>query len=205
MMRDVLIPVFAWLGRSALGMTIRSSASLIALTEIIHLLGLTMLLGTILMIDITLLGGGFRHHPAGRVARELEPWTSAGLIAMLISGPLILSSESLKCFESSFFWIKMSLLAAAIVFHFAVHRPVARAEPPLRPWRTKLVAAVSLALWLGVAVAGKMIGIYGDDLRTEPPPFQVRILDSGGGGIMLQANAAGGKPFAVSQQRHALK
>lgn len=177
-MRDIFIPLFAGLGRSAVGMAIRDSAALIAVTQIIHLIGLTILLGSILMIDMTLLGVGFQRHPASRVARELAPWTTAGLIVMLVSGPFILSSETLKCFEASFFWIKMAGLALAIAFHFAVHRPVARAEPPVRRWLGKLVALLSLALWIGVAISGKMIGIYGDDLRKEPAPFHVRILKS---------------------------
>jgi hypothetical protein len=188
-MRHPFIPIFAWLGSTTVGMTIRSSAALIALTQIIHLLGLAMLIGTILMIDMTLMGVGFRRHPAARIARELAPWTIAGLIVMLVSGPLILSSETLKCFESSFFWMKMSALAVAIAFYFLVHRPVARADPPVRPWRARLVGSVSIALWLAVALAGKMIGIYGDDLRVEPPPFRVGIDYSAGRDVLASAQS----------------
>jgi len=164
--------LFEWLGHTAVGHTIRSSAALIALTEIIHLLGLTMLLGTILMVDMALLGFGIRRHPVARIAGELAPWTTGGLVVMLISGPLILSSETLKCYESSFFWTKMAILLAAITFHFTAHRRVARSEPPAGRIRSRLVACVSLGLWIAVALAGKMIGIYGDDLRKDPPPFQ---------------------------------
>jgi Family of unknown function (DUF6644) len=172
--REILIPLFAWLGHSGVGQAIRSSAALIALTEIVHLLGLTMLIGTVLMVDMSLLGFGIRRHPVARIAAELAPWTTGGLVVMLISGPLILSSEALKCYDSSFFWIKMALLLAAIVFHFSVQRRVALVEPPAGRWRAGLVACVSLGLWIAVALAGKMIGIYGDDLRKDPPPFQVR-------------------------------
>ena len=94
---------------------------------------------------------------------------------MLISGPLILSSEALKCYEASFFWIKMAALIAALVFHFTVHRRVTLAEPPAGRFRAGLVACLSLALWIGVALSGKMIGIYGDDLREENEPFHVLV------------------------------
>ena len=93
---------------------------------------------------------------------------------MLISGPLILSSETLKAYDSSFFWMKMGLLAAAILFHFTVFRRVSLAEPPATATRRWLVACVSLGLWLGVALAGKMVGIYGDDLRQEDDPFHTQ-------------------------------
>jgi uncharacterized protein DUF6644 len=170
------VPLFQWLGHSAVGTTIRGSSVLIALTQIIHLLGLTMLAGTILMVDMALLGFGIRRYPVARIAGELAPWTTGGLVVMLISGPLILSSETVKCYEASFFWIKMAVLFAAIVFHFTVHRRITQSEPPAGRFRAGLVACVSLSLWIGVALAGKMIGIYGDDLRQENEPFQVQFV-----------------------------
>jgi hypothetical protein len=173
--RETLLPVFDWLGHTGVGVTIRSSAVLIALTQTIHLLGLTMLMGTILMVDMALLGFGIRRHPVARIAAELAPWTVGGLLVMLISGPLILTSESMKCYNASFFWIKMPVLLAAVVFHFTVHRRVARSEPPAGPSRARLVACVSLGLWIGVALSGKMIGIYGDDLRNDSAPFQAAL------------------------------
>jgi hypothetical protein len=178
-MRTPFIPLFYWLAHTTVGTTIRSSATLIAITQIIHLLGLTLLVGTVLMVDMALLGFGIRHHPVSRIASELAPWTIGGLIAMLISGPFILSSETLKCYESSFFWMKMVVLLVAIAFHFTVHRRVVLSEPPPGRFRAGLVACVSLGLWIAVALAGKMIGIYGDDLRKDPAPFEVHLTAAG--------------------------
>ena len=173
MSRELLFPFFDWLGHTVTGEAIRSSAVLIALTQIIHPLGLTMLAGTVLMVDMALFGFGIRRHPVSRIAAELAPWTLGGLVVMLISGPLILASETRKCYDSSFFWIKMAILLAAIVFHFTAYRRVTRSEPPAGPLRAKFVACVSLALWIAVALAGKMIGIYGDDLRKEGTPSEL--------------------------------
>jgi hypothetical protein len=198
MSRETLIPLFAWLGHTGVGETIRSSAALIALTEIIHLLGLTMLIGTVLMVDMALLGFGIRRHPASRIAAELAPWTIGGLVVMLISGPLILSSETLKCYDASFFWIKMAVLLVAIVFHFTVHRRVTRSEPPPGRFRAGIVACVSLGLWIAVALAGKMIGIYGDDLRVEPAPFQVRLYaNSPTASLSVRSGTFPRAPFAI--------
>jgi Family of unknown function (DUF6644) len=155
-----LLPVFEWMQTTPLGQTIRHSAALIALLEIVHLIGLTLLLGTILMVDLSLLGLGIGRHPVSIIARELSQWTIAGLAIMLASGPLILFSEAVRCYKTPAFWIKMALLAIAVTFHFTIHRKVTLAEPPLPRSRAGLVASLSLVLWIGVALAGKGIAIF---------------------------------------------
>jgi hypothetical protein len=159
-MAAALLPLFEGLQHTYLGETIRHSATLIALLEIVHLIGLALLLGTILMVDLTLLGHGIGRQPVALVARELQRWTITGLVIMLASGPLIFFSEAVKCYKTPFFWIKMLLLALAIFFHFTVHRRVTLAEPPARREDARMIARISLALWVGVALAGKGIAIF---------------------------------------------
>jgi hypothetical protein len=155
-----LLPLFEWMQHTYVGETIRHSATLIALLEIVHLIGLTLLIGTVLMVDLSLLGRGIGSHPVSRIARELNNWTVAGLAIMLASGPLILFSEAVRCYKTPAFWIKMALLAIAVAFHFTVHRRVTLAEPPAPRETARVVAGLSLALWVGVALAGKGIAIF---------------------------------------------
>jgi hypothetical protein len=164
-MRQSLLPLFDWYGHTTLAHIMSDSAALIATAQIIHLIGMALLIGTIMMVDLTMLGFGFKRHPVSRVAGELAPWTWTGLAIMFATGPLNLASETQRCYDSSFFWIKMGLIVLAVSFHFTVHRRVTLAEPPVPASRAKLVACVSLALWFGVAVAAKFIGFYGEDLR----------------------------------------
>lgn len=170
-MRHALEPFFYWYGHTALARTMSDSKVLIAAAQIAHLLGMTLLLGTIMMVDLTLLGFGIRRHPVSRVAEELAPWTLAGLAIMFITGPLNLASEAMKCYDATFFWIKMGLLVLALGFYFTVHRRVRMAEPPVSGFRARLVACVSLALWFGIALAAKFIGFIGDDLRERSGIF----------------------------------
>lgn len=155
-----LAPAFAWLQHTYLAETIRHSATLIAMLEIVHLIGLALLLGAIVMVDLTLLGYGIGRYPVSRIARQLNRWTIAGLAVMLASGPLLLSSEAERCYKTPAFWIKMALLAMALIFHFTVHRRVALAEPPVEGPARKLTGLLSLVLWLGVALAAKGIAIF---------------------------------------------
>jgi hypothetical protein len=145
---------------SYIGQTIRHSAALIALLEIVHLIGLALLLGTVLMVDLSLLGFGIGSQPVARIARELRNWTMAGLAILLASGPLIFVSEAVKCSKTPVFWIKMALLAIAVTFHFTTHRRVVQAVPPAAAAEPKIVAVLSLASWFGVALAAKAIAIF---------------------------------------------
>lgn len=160
MMAISLLPFFEWMESTTLSHTIRNSAALIALLESVHLIGLTLLLGTILMVDLSLLGMGIGSSPAARIAKELRIWTIAGLAIMLFSGPLILSAEAIRCYRTGAFWIKMGLLAIALIFHFAIHNKVASQEPPATRFVAGSVACISLGLWISVALAGKAIAIF---------------------------------------------
>jgi hypothetical protein len=155
-----MLPAFEWLQHSYLGETIRHSSGLIALLEIVHLIGMALLLGSILMVDLSLLGRGIGRHPVSRIARELSNWTLGGLVIMLASGPFIFLSEAVKCYKTPAFWIKMALLVLAVAFHFTIHRRVVLAEPPAPSASARLAAIVSLVLWIGVALAGKGIAIF---------------------------------------------
>jgi len=161
-MAATLLPFFQGLQHSYIGETIRHSAALIATLEIVHLIGLALLLGTVLMVDLTLLGHGIGLQPASLMARDLNRWTLTGLAILLVSGPMIFMSEAVKCYHSPAFWIKMALLVAAILFYFTVHRRVVLASPPVARSPARRTALVSLALWTGVALAGKAIAILAD-------------------------------------------
>jgi hypothetical protein len=160
MMALSLAAAFEWLQHTYPGETIRHSAALIATLEIVHLIGLALFLGAIVMVDLTLLGHGIGSYPVARLARQLNRWTIAGLAVMFASGPLLLTSEAERCYKTPAFWIKMALLALALVFQFSVHRRVTLAQPPVEGPAAKLTGIVSLVLWFGVALAAKAIAIF---------------------------------------------
>ena len=165
MIRQALHPFFDWYGHTAIAQTMSDSSTLIATAQIVHLIGMTMLIGSILMVDLTLLGFGIKRQPVAVVAKELAPWTVAGLAIMFVTGPLNLASEAQRCYDSTFFWVKMGLIIVAVVFQFTVHRRVTMAQPPVSRFHAGLTGCFSLMLWFGIALAAKFIGFYGEDLR----------------------------------------
>jgi hypothetical protein len=92
--------------------------------------------------------------PVCRIAEGLSPWTWCGFAVMAATGPLLLSSQALKCYHSRVFWTKMVLLIAAVIFHFTIHRSATTDGSRVN---RKFAGGVSLFLWIATAVAAKWI------------------------------------------------
>jgi len=134
---------------------LNESALAFPILECFHILGFAMTLGTIALVDFRLLGFGLRRQNAAELAKALAPWTLFGLITVLLSGPMLFSSDPDMYYLNLSFQIKMVLLLLAIVFHYTIRRKLLRGE--LSSNLNKPVACVSLALWTGVIFAGIFI------------------------------------------------
>jgi hypothetical protein len=151
---------FTALAHSGLGHLMQDSKWGFAVVETVHLLALAVLGGAALILDLRLLGVILKRESARVIRRDLSRLLLGSLAVMILSGMALLSEEALKCYYSPAFRWKMVLLVAAVVFYFTLHRRallyVDRAAPTL--W-SRAAAIVSLALWLGVGVAGRGIGL----------------------------------------------
>ena len=126
--------------------------------EAVHLLGLGFVGGEVLLVDLGLLGLGMGPKPVAQLSRDVEPWLigSSGALMFATGIPLFLS-ESIKCYYSFAFWIKMGALFSVILFTFTVQRRVTRMTSA-RPWLFRFTALVSLILWSAVGWGGRWIG-----------------------------------------------
>jgi len=158
----MLLAFFQWCESTALGTAIRMSPWAFAVIESVHLLGLAVIGGVVLLVDLRMLGFGLRDQRIAEIARAAFPWLVGSLIVMLLTGVGLFLSEPLKCYDSRPFWVKMISLALALFFTFTVRWKVTMAdETRLRPIWFKLVALVSLTLWFGVGAGGRWIGFAG--------------------------------------------
>jgi hypothetical protein len=153
-----LFEVFDWLELTALGHAIRDSTWLFPVIESGHLLGLALLGGAVLVVDLRLLGVGLRTRSAAYVLEQAHPWLLGALALMFATGIPLFLSEALKCYFSPAFWVKMAALALALLFTFGVRNRRVRAGSSLPPLQARGIAACSMALWLTVAAAGRWIG-----------------------------------------------
>ena len=155
----MLLPFFQWCESTALGTAIRMSPWAFAVIESVHLLGLAVIGGAVLLVDLRMLGFGLTNQRIAELARAVFPWLVGSLVVMLLTGVALFLSEPLKCYDSRAFWVKMISLGLAMLFTLTIRRRVTLAdETRVRPIWFKLVALVSLALWFGVGGGGRWIG-----------------------------------------------
>ena len=151
--------IFLALQESALGHAMRSSPLLYPAVEILHILGFVVLVGSILALDLRLLGLG-RAIAITPMAQLLLPLSRCGFLLAIGMGFLLFSADASHVVRNPAFQTKLLLIAAALVNIVVAHtgpwRRVAHwgADAPAG---AKITALLSLLLWLGVVCAGRMI------------------------------------------------
>lgn len=148
-----------WALNSHFGHGVRDSVWLFPAVEICHLLGLAVLGGTVLILNLRLMNLRFPNEPVAELARDVDPLMIGSLAVMLISGFFLFSSEAVKMYDNVAFHYKMVFLLLAIVYTFTVYRKIIMSdEGRVRfIWRVS-AALLSLVLWAGVGLAGRAIG-----------------------------------------------
>ena len=149
---------FEWCERSWLGQTVGDSLWAFPVLEGIHLLGLSLLGGSLLVVDLRMLGIGLTGQRTATLAAAARPWLLRALAIMVATGVPLFMSEAVKCYWNMSFRVKMVALPLALAFTFLVRERVAHNSSLEGSGKSRLVAAASIAIWLTVAAAGRWIG-----------------------------------------------
>jgi hypothetical protein len=154
-----VLPFLHWLQNTAWATELKQSALLFPLVEGSHILSLSLSVGMIMMMDFRLLRLSFRDQPAALIYEQLLPWLTAGFCIAFFTGALLFSTDPLHAYGNSFFRVKMLLLALAgvnaLVFHFRYYPKMPQWDLAVTPTGARVIAALSLAFWLGVIVCGR--------------------------------------------------
>ena len=154
-------PYFVWLNNLAVSKAIGESLWIYPVVQAVHLVFLAILIGALLIVDLRLLGRGMIRQSVAQVATDAWPWLMIGIVGMVLTGFPQLMQNASREYHSEFFWQKMYFLAAALVFTFTVRRRLTQApEGRVAPIWGKIVAVVSIFLWMNVAIAGRLIGLF---------------------------------------------
>ena len=167
-----LAALVRWLNELPVSVALRESELAFPLTEAIHLLGLAISVGTIMFVDLRLLGLIMRKERVRDLISRLEPWAIFGFVIMFVTGGLLFLGKPENYYPTSPFRIKMLLLPLAglnvLFFHKKVYPNVAQwddAETP--PGAARLVGAVSAVLWIVIIVLGRWTAYYSDELFSR--------------------------------------
>jgi uncharacterized protein DUF6644 len=152
----------AWLASTPWSIALHESHYVFLIVLTVHVLTLTVFLGTVVMVDLRLLGVTLQRVPVSEVMTGFLPWSIAGLLVMLASGTLLFYAAPLLRYENLFFRFKMAALALAVVHAWVFYRTTYRSVPEwdraaVPPLRVRVAGAVSLVLWALIITAGRMI------------------------------------------------
>jgi hypothetical protein len=146
-------PILEWIQTTSLATTISGSLMLTAVLSSIHLVGMTLVVGSILFSSLRLLGLVLSDRPVGEVTGVTGRVIAFGLTVSVLSGLLLLAPRISAALDNGFFQFKMMSLMAAVAFHVGIFRRVLRRVDASRPL-LRFTGAVALVLWFAVAVAG---------------------------------------------------
>jgi uncharacterized membrane protein len=160
-----LLPFFQWLQNTEIATALRESSLAYPVIMASHLTGMALFGGMILMTDLRLLGLVMRSYPVSDVVGQLRVWKRVGLVMVAGCGILLAWAKAEFYYHNPFFWTKMTLLLLvgihALVFRKSVYNNTTELDrAPVMPTNAKVAACVSLALWVGLVSAGRLIGYY---------------------------------------------
>src|SRR5215813_3627018 len=165
MMKSLIVPFSTWLKSTQLSGFVVHYAWVWPAAETLHFIGLAMLIGVIGLMDLRLLGMAKRL-PFAPLHRLL-PWAIAGFTICLLTGILFFSGDPFQYIHNWVFWFKMLFVVLAgtnvLVFYLTgIFHDVEALKPGEdAPLAAKIIAVVSLALWIGVMYLGRMLPFLG--------------------------------------------
>ncbi len=157
-----------WIESTDLSIAIREGGLPYPVIGGVHLLAIALFGGTLLATDLRLLSWVMPHRPFSDVWYQLRPWKRLGFVVVVATGLLLAWAEPVRLYGSPSFWVKMSLFALiglhALVFRAKVYGHPDKLDGGISS-KAKLAAAISLILWAGMVVSGRLIAY---DASFEP-------------------------------------
>jgi hypothetical protein len=142
---------------------VRNSLYQFPMLEAVHVMALSVVFGTITVVDLRLLGLASRHRPFERLSGELLKWTWAAFALTALTGAMMFTTNARVYADNTAFRIKLVLLVLAGLNMMAFHLTAGRTtrlwdRQPSAPPLGRIAAALSITLWVGIIFAGRIIG-----------------------------------------------
>ncbi len=159
---SALLPLFEWMETTPPGVLGQTWGAAFAALQAVHLLGMALLGGSVLVSDGRLLNVLFRDVPTDLVLRACHRLFVWSVSLCVLTGVFMACGVAVKVYYLEVFWYKMLALAVGVAFVFFIRRPLLRDHPDaISPGLRRLLASASLMIWFSVAATGRWIGFSG--------------------------------------------
>jgi hypothetical protein len=151
----------AWIAGTWLSAQIQNVAWIIPAVQIIHILSVSVVMSSVLVLDLRLVGLLARSERMDIFTQRYLPWVWRALAILFLSGATLIIGEPDRDLNNPVFWAKMSLLAVATLITLFVERPVLRDahfwETGNRRFAVRVLAAIALICWISIVFCGRWI------------------------------------------------
>jgi len=173
----------ASLEASSLATTIRNSLYLFPLIESVHVIGLTMVFGTILIIDLRLLGLASTRRSFTAISSDVFKWTWLAFAVTATTGVLMFITNAATYYHNIYFRSKMALLVVSgvniLAFELTARRSVHTWDRDARaPAAGRAIAALSLGVWIGVIFLGRWVGFTTSSVPAPADEINIEELEN---------------------------
>ena len=161
-----LLSLFEWLDALPSSIALRESLNAYPILLTAHVVSMCWFAGLIGFWDLRLVGMALKRVPVSNIPPRVFPLMIAGFVISSITGLLLFYSQPMRFYGNFYFWLKNLLMFVAgvnaLVFHLTTYHSVAAWDSHVvTPFGARLAGALSLALWAGVVVTGRMIAYSG--------------------------------------------
>jgi hypothetical protein len=151
-----------WLSNTPASLLIQTVSWIIPLVQSVHIMAVTIVVGSVLMVDMKLLGVVGRGTAISASTRRYLPWIWVALVVLFITGSILTTAEPRRELINNVFRLKMALIVIACAvtgaFQLAVSRNAAAwGEAPSKQWSARLLAIGTLAIWIAIIMCGRWI------------------------------------------------
>jgi len=151
-----------WLAATPFSLLIQNVAWIIPTVQSIHILAITVIVGSAVMTNLKMVGVIGRGQPIATYVGRFLPWVWPTLVVLLVSGTLLIVAEPGRSLENPSFVLKMSLLVLAIAVTAATQIPVGKdagfwEATGARKLAGQALGVLALCLWTGIVFAGRWI------------------------------------------------
>ena len=154
----MLLHICQWLQNNQTLLAICGYSPLAAAFEVIHYVGVFILVGIIVLVDLRVIGVAARKRSLSELAGQLFPYAWGGLAMVAASGFMMFTTSAADYYSDRTFRIKMTVTALAIIFGLIVQKGAVRwGNAASTPVLAKCVAFVSILLLFGAILAGNQV------------------------------------------------